>query len=288
MANRALLPYVWMLCGCFCFAWMSELASHLSRDRACDWRLIALARCSLALLFATLLAQRAGARLVFWRPRILWVRSLAGSVSMVCTFYAFSRLRSSEVLTLTNTFPIWVALLSWPLFRERPPLAVWPAAACGLAGVVLIQQPHFEHGNLAIPLALIAALTSAIAMLGLHRLQGIDARAIVAHFSGVALLFALAACFVGPPPPLEQLGEGPTLALLLGVGVTATVGQLFLTLAFSAGPPAKVSVVCLTQIVFAMGLDVALGGPGFSPLTLCGMGLVMAPTAWVMMGRAVS
>jgi drug/metabolite transporter (DMT)-like permease len=284
--NRALTPYLWMLCSCFCFAWMSSLASSLSQDRACDWRLIALVRCSLALLFAILLARLTGARLVFRRPGILWVRSLAGSLSMVCTFYAFSRLRSSEVLTLTNTFPIWVAVLSWPLFRERPPPSVWPAAACGLAGVVLIQQPHFEGANLAIPLALFAAISSAVAMLGLHHLRGVQTTAIVAHFSGVATLFALGACFVGAPPRLEQLTEGWNLPLLLGVGLTATVGQVFLTLAFSAGPPAKVSVVGLTQIAFAMALELLLGGPAFSPLTLAGIGLVMAPTAWMMAARS--
>ena len=30
----------------------------------------------------------------------------------------------------------------------------------------------------------------------------------------------------------------------------------------------------------------AFGGGGLSPLTLCGMGLVLAPTAWMMAGQA--
>jgi drug/metabolite transporter (DMT)-like permease len=274
-----------MLCGCFSFAWMGQFAGSLGRDSGCDWRLVALARCSLALLFAVALARLSGAPLVLWRPRILWVRSLAGSVSMVCTFYAFTRLRTSEVLTLTNTFPIWVAVLSWPLFRERPPASVWLAAGCGVLGVVLIQGPHFEQGNVAVPLALASAFSSAVAMLGLHRVRDVEAWAIVAHFSGVATLFAAAACFVGPPPPIRQAFAGWNLPLLLGVGVTATVGQLFLTWAFSAGPPAKVSVVGLSQVVFALALDLAFVGPAFSPETLAGIGLVVAPTAWVMAGR---
>jgi drug/metabolite transporter (DMT)-like permease len=285
VANRPLLPYLWMLCGCFSFAWMTDLASALGRERDCDWRLVALARSSLAFVFAAALARLTGAPLVLWRPRVLWMRSLAGSVSLLCTFYALTRLRSTEVLTLTNTFPIWVALLSWPLFRERPSLGVWLAAACGVAGIALIQQPHFDEGNLAIPLALTAAFTSALAMLGLHRIQGVDAWAIVAHFSAVATLFVLAACFVGEPPELAPLRAAWNLPRLLGVGATATAGQLCLTRAFSAGPPAKVSVIGLTQIVFVLVLDVASGGPWLNPLTLCGIGLVVAPTAWVMVGK---
>jgi drug/metabolite transporter (DMT)-like permease len=73
--------------------------------------------------------------------------------------------------------------------------------------------------------------------------------------------------------------------MLLGVGVTATVGQLFLTKAFASGPPAKVSVVGLTQIVFAMLLERLLWDHTFRPASLLGTILVMAPTAWLMAYR---
>src|SRR5207302_1880886 len=83
----------------------------------------------------------------------------------------------------------WVALLSWPLLRVRPSLSVWVAAGCGVLGVAMIQSPHFEAGpqaTLAVALSLTAALTSAVAMLGLHRLKDVHPWAIVAHYSGVA------------------------------------------------------------------------------------------------------
>src|SRR5262249_26091540 len=110
-----------MVCGCFCFAWMGEFAGQLGRLH-CDWRIVALARSTLACLFAVLLARLVGARLVLWQPRVLWLRSIAGSVSLLCTFFALTRVRPCEVLTLTNTFPIWVAVLSWPLLQVRPRL----------------------------------------------------------------------------------------------------------------------------------------------------------------------
>ena len=284
MQPRPAAPYLWMLCGSFSFAWMSSLA-HLLHD-TCDWRLIALARSALALVFAAALARGAGARLVFWRPRILWVRSVAGSVSLVCTFYALGRLPPHIVLTLTNTFPLWVAVLSWPLLGERPSAAVWLAAASGVAGVALIQGQlrlaDFEADWFALVLALVASVTTAVAMLGLHRLHDIDTRAIVVHFSAVAALACHGALFLGAPADVRPLADGRTVGLLLAVGVTATVGQLFLTRAFAAGPPAKVSVVGLTQVVFALGLYLLLEKPEFHPVTLLGIALVMAPTAWVM------
>ena len=72
---------------------------------------------------------------------------------------------------------------------------------------------------------------------------------------------------------------------MLGLGLCATIGQLCLTKAFATGSPAKVSVVGLTQIVFGLLVDVLLLGNVPSPLTLVGIVLVLAPTAWVLTHR---
>jgi drug/metabolite transporter (DMT)-like permease len=279
-----------MLCGSFSFAWMGTATYALGRTEA-DWRVTALARSALAFAFAAGLAGAAGARLVLWRPRILWVRSIAGSVSLVCTFYALNKLPQSHVLTLTSTFPVWVALLSWPLYRERPSAAVWLSVLCSVGGVALLQwgrpvavthaNPTEAHWGVAA--ALVASVATAVAMLGLHRLQDIDTRAIVVHFSGVASLFCLGSCFVLQPAPAWAGVANPRdLLLLLAIGLTATVGQLFLTKAFAAGPPARVSVVGLSQVLFALVLDLVLWHQPFRPATYVGIALVVAPTAWMM------
>jgi drug/metabolite transporter (DMT)-like permease len=266
---------------------MGQFARLLRDD--CDWRLVALARSGLAFVFALGLTRLSGARLVVWRPPALWLRGCASSVSLLCTFFALAHLPTSEVLTLTNTFPIWVAFLSWPMLRLAPSGAVWLAAGCGVCGVAMIQSPHFAiagHGTTAVVLSLTAALTSAIAMLGLHRLKGLHPWAIVTHYSGVALVFVLATWIIGGVPDLAPLASARTLLFLLATGVAATVGQVCVTRAFTSGPPARVSVVGLTQIVFAFGLDVLFEGPHFQPITLAGIALVLAPTAWMMASRA--
>jgi drug/metabolite transporter (DMT)-like permease len=264
--------------------------AHLLKD-SCDWRVVALARSALAFVFALGLARISGARLVLWRPGALWLRGCASSISLLCTFFALAQLPTSEVLTLTNTFPIWVAFLSWPLLRVRPSLSVWLAAICGVCGVALIQSPHYQasaHATEAVALSLTAALTSAIAMLGLHRLKGLHPWAIVVHYSGLATLVVLASWAVGPVPDLAVLTDMTTLLLLLGVGITATVGQVCVTQAFTAGQPERVSVVGLMQVVFALGLDLVFAGPTLPAIALAGIALVLAPTAWMMIGRATS
>src|SRR5581483_10329917 len=112
-----------MLLGSFCFACMAA-AAHALRS-SYDWQVIALARSSIPLILSAALALLSGARLVLLRPRILWVRSIAGSLSLVCTFFALTVLPPSHVFTLASTFPIWVALLAWPLYRDPPSPQVW-------------------------------------------------------------------------------------------------------------------------------------------------------------------
>ena len=274
-------PYLSMLCACLSFALMGTLAHALGA--ACDWQVIALARTGLALALAALLALAAGVRLVLWRPRVLWMRSIAGSISLVCTFYALTRLPVSQVLTLTNMFPIWVAVLSWPLLKEMPEPSVWLAVLSGVAGVVLIQQPNFAEGNFASLLALASSFFSAVAMIGLHRLHQLDVRAIVVHFSGVGLIFCLASFLLfDHSRAFQGVLDGGTSLMLLGVGVSATAGQLWLTRAFAAGPPARVSVVGLTQIVFALGFDLVCWDYRYGPEMFFGIVLIVVPTAWLM------
>ena len=157
------------------------------------------------------------------------------------------------------------------------------AILIGVIGVVLVEQPHIESGNLGVVLALLAAAFTAVAMLGLHSLSNLDPRAIVVHFSAVATVFCLSAFLIGPSQhDAGNVFEIPVLLELLAMGVTALIGQMFLTLAFSQGPPTKVSVIGLTQIVFALFFDATFLGREVNALTLVGTMLVITPTAWLM------
>lgn len=258
--------------------------SHLAGER-CDWRFVTTARTSLAFVFALGLTLSAGVRPVFPGPRILWIRSIAGSTGLLCAFYALTHLPVSTALTLSNTVPVWVTLLAWPLLGQRPQARVWAAVGAGLWGVVLIQRPDVAGGWLAGSLALFSAACTAVAMIGLNKLGATDARAVVTHFSGVSTVFALLflAATAGGEGTLDVPRDPATLALLVGVGLAGTAGQIFMTRAFALGSPPHVSVVGLTQIVFALVYDLLVWRRPFDRLTAVGILLVAAPSAWLML-----
>jgi drug/metabolite transporter (DMT)-like permease len=270
--------------GSLSFAAMSMFV-HLAQSY-CDWQVTALARSGVALVVTAISAMASGVTFIIWRPVTIWLRSIAGSLSIVCTFFALARLPVSDVLTLTNMFPIWIAILSWPVLGERPTAGVWVAIFTSSVGVVLIEQPHLAHQNSALVCALAASLCTALAMMGLNRLGGVDPRAVVVHFSAVSILFGLGAFFIFErTASTGQLWRGQAVGVLLAIGVAATIGQLLLTKAFGAGSAAPVSVIGLTQIVFAVVFEIAFFSRKYDRPTLIGMAFIVLPTAWIMSHR---
>lgn len=282
-----LAAYSWMLTGCVFFTLMGVFAHDLGAHF--PWQIVALARAGLVLLIMGGFCLLWEVPLVFLRPRILWMRSIAGSVSLVCTFYALTRLPISQVFTLTNTFPIWVALLSWPMLGKVPARSVWVAVFCAVLGVWLMQDPGGTDAPIAwLPslAALGAALATAFAMLGLNRLGHLDPRAVVVHFSLVATLTALATLLVFDwQQPNPAGAERLDILRFLGIGVTATIGQLALTRAFGTGDPTTLSIVGLCQVPMGAVLDLCWSGHPLLLMNLIGMGMILGPTAWVILSR---
>lgn len=277
-AERA---YLYMLASSLAFATMGAL-SHLAGERV-EWQLVAVARTLVAFVLSASLAVSTGVRLVVFRPRVLWMRSMAGSVGVLCAFYALTHLPISTALTLSNTVPVWVTLLAWPVLGMRPAAAVWGAIAVGVCGIVLVQRPELGADRLAALLAVGNALFTAVAMIGLNKLRGVDARAVVTHFSGVSTVFTVTVLLLSDGVDYGALRSGTTLALLAGVGAAGTLGQLGMTKAFALGNPPRVSVVGLMQIVWALLYDLLLWRRAFDLLTVAGIFLVVAPSAWLML-----
>ncbi len=128
-----------------------------------------------------------------------------------------------------NTFPIWVALLSWPLYGHLPGRNMLIAILDGIAGVALVEQPHLWNRAISVwCLPLAAAGLTAVAMprIALARRPGPSSNC-AAHFSSVATVFCLTAFVIGPcDHPITKGSRGRAYFLkLLAMGLTALIGQ---------------------------------------------------------------
>ena len=272
--------YLWMLGSALSFATMGALAKLLADTS--DWRFLALVRAGLMLVFAAAIGMATRTPFVFRGTPMLWMRSLVGSLSMICTYYTLTHLHFSEATTLIKSYPLWVALLTWMVTRERPTATVWIAIVVGVAGVIMIARPHFDDARLAIGTGILSSICTAVVMLGLKRLANTDTRIIVTHFALVSTVVCGGVFAFAGHGPIGAASDPKSLTFLLGMGLMGTLGQLALTRAFALGEPSMVSVVGLSEMIFSAAYDRILWQRSFGWTTLVGMALVAAPTAWLL------
>lgn len=281
-----------MLIGSLFFAAMSLFTESLGDELSFTW--IACIRSAIATVVAVVMVWLAGAKLVFFRPITLWWRSLAGCTSMMFLFFAMTHYDVSVILSLSSTYPIWVAVLGWPLLGHVPSRDTWLALAVSTIGMWLVYSaavgsrgatsPSLHSmPQYAIPSGILAGLLSAVALIGLHKVKEVDSRAVVAHFSGVSTIISLLLWLVIPTAGTWTTRTSTSDLRLLCVGITALLGQLFLTKAFAAGTPARVSVVGLSQVAFAAGYKWLAYGSLPTPMSVLGMIMVVGATLWVIL-----
>lgn len=269
-----------MLLSAFCFAAMAALSNEVAASF--DWLGVVFARAFSNFVFVAALAVVTSKPIiVFSAPRNLWVRSISGTICMLCCFFAYTHLPVAESISLTNTTPVWMALLVSYVTSRSVSRSVWAGAACGLIGVLLIQRPQFNEADIAILAGLGGALFGAIAFYNLHLVKDIHPTTIVAHFS----LIASIACFLVMVPSLYVAPEkaawtGKVLTGLVGIGAVGTLGQLAMTRAFMAGSPTINATVGLVQVAFGLGFDILIWDRSFDVGSIAGIVLITSPTVF--------
>lgn len=244
-----------MLLGTFSMATMAALAHGMGSTY--HWSFIVFVRIALTFLLALFLGRLTGVRPIVYGPRALWARSLFGTISIACTFYAITHLRITDALTLLKTSPIWVSIIVALLNKRAHTAPIWIATAMGFLGVLLMEKPHFNGDLLPIMLGLFAGLCIACAQVSMGYLKHIPTINIVTHFAGCATLltFCILVFLHGvqtlPLPDLQWV-SGKWLLLM---AVFGTIGQVWITTAFRKGNPMLMALVGLCSIPIAVAYD---------------------------------
>lgn len=296
---------LWMVASAFLFATMGVCVKFASASfnsaELVFWRGI------VGVVFLGVLARRQGVPLATRYPGMHVWRSVIGTFSLGCWFYAIAHIPLSAAMTLNYMSSIWIAtflvggaLLAWVPIPGRdgrvplPPLqgVLALTVLVGFAGVVMILKPDVNPGQgFASMVGLISGLTAAFAYLqviALSRIGEPETRTVFYFALGAAVMGGLWMLFVGVSPWnwLHALW-------LLPIGVLAALGQLCMTRAYAqAKTQAGTLVVANLQysgIVFAAIFSVLLFDDVIDTTGVVGMGLVIASgvVATVLRQRAV-
>jgi S-adenosylmethionine uptake transporter len=224
------------------------------------------------------LARFQGGTVTTRLPGMHFWRSLAGVISLVLWFYALGNLPLATAMTLNYMSSVWMALFliggAVALGTSRVDGRLVATVLVGFLGVALILRPTIEerqlwHGLMGLLSGVIAA-TAYLQVTALGRAGEPEYR-IVFYFSvgGVAA------------GVLTMLWNGVTAhswrgaALLLAVGLTATLAQLMMTRAYSTGRTLVNASLQYLGIAWAFAYGVFLFRDPVTWMAICGMLLVV-------------
>lgn len=200
------------------------------------------------------------------------VRGLAGVAAVACYFYAIARLRLADAVLLNQSMPLFIPLVERGWLGERVPARLWGVLGLGFGGLLFILKPGTGVFEPAALVGLASALLASVAQVGIRRLTRTEpVTRIVFYFGLVASVAAL--------PPAVWWWRTPSAfawAVLLLMGVFATVGQLTLTRAYLHAPAARVGPFLYAGPVFAGILDWLLWRRLPDPMFLVGAVVVIA------------
>lgn len=187
----------------------------------------------------------AGRRTTF----LLIARAAFGTLGIFANFYALSHIPIATGQMLNKTAPFFTVAFAWAFLGERtlPRQAV--ALAVAFAGAVLVVKPGFA-GAEAFPLAVGllggAAAGAAYACVRALRRRGVDPAYIILYFSVFSCLAAVPFMLPGLKPMTFA-----QVAVLLGAGGAAAVGQFGVTLAYGYAAPRDIAVYDYSSVLFA-------------------------------------
>lgn len=200
------------------------------------------------------------------------VRGLSGVSAVACYFYAIARLRLADAVLLNQSMPLFIPLVERAWLGERVPRRLWGVLLLGFTGLLLILRPGSGVFEPAALVGLASAVLAAVAQVGIRRLTRTE------PVTRIVFYFGLVASVVSLPPALVwwRTPSPATWALLLLMGVFATVGQLTLTRAYVHAPAARIGPFLYAGPVFAGALDWALWGRLPDRLFVLGAAIVVA------------
>ena len=245
--NRRNIGIIYILLAAFFFALMNlfvRLSGDVPTLQKCFFRNV------VAMLVAGALLLRSRQRFRPTRTTAvgLLIRSVAGTVGLICNFYAVDYLSISDASLLNKLSPFFAIIFSALLLKERANRVEWAAVVTAFCGALFVIKPSLNMSVIPALIGTLGGLGAGLAYTYVRRLgqQGVPSPVIVFVFSAFSCLVTLPSMlFAFSPMTLAQ-----TLFLLLA-GAAAAGGQFSITAAYTRAPAKELSVFDYSQIVFA-------------------------------------
>ncbi|WP_104685498.1 DMT family transporter [Helicobacter bizzozeronii] len=222
--------------------------------------------------------KKGGGVLLFWRM-------VVGALGMTLMCYNVYTMPLGTASAFNQSSPLYAILISFLIFKEPVSLRLIGAGVIGVLGVVFVANPHTSGLTwVQVASGVLNGVLVAIAYTSLYRLKE--------YYNGAFVVFIFSLClscigFVGlwidfPPfatgyHPMRFSGAWWhwDLWVLMGMGLSGTFGQYFLTKAYMIAPAGAISPMIYSRLFWSVSFGMLLGDPWLGFWEGLGMGLIV-------------
>ncbi len=182
------------------------------------------------------------------RPLLQIVRGLLQLGAMVLTFAAIIELPLALSTMISFSYALFVTIGAGVLLKEKVGIGRWLATAIGFIGVAIMLRPSAGASLGYSFLAIIGAVFAAASAVSLRVVPGAERADTILTYQALVLLAALAVptALVWVTPTSEEL------IILLLVGVTGTIGQWLLTVAYKTAEAAALAPLDFVRLLLTV------------------------------------
>lgn len=183
----------------------------------------------------------------------LFIRAAAGTVGILCNFYAVSNMNVADASMLNKLSPFFAVIFSVFVLKEKANMKQIIAVTLAFIGALFVMRPSFSFDALPAFLGFIGGLGAGLAYTYVRKLSQ-------NNFKGPLIIFyfSLFSCIVTLPSIIFNFSPMTPLqwVYLILAGLSAGGGQFFITAAYSKAPAKEISVYDYSQIIFTTILSI--------------------------------
>lgn len=178
----------------------------------------------------------------------LLARSIAGTVGILCNFYAIDRIPISDASILNKLAPFFAVAFSVFVLKEKASWKDWLFVCVAFTGALLIVKPSEGLASVPAFVGALGGLSAGLAYTFVRKLgQNGERTAYVVFF------FSAFSCLVMLPVAVAQYQpmRFSQLGFLLLAGLAASGAQFSVTAAYKYAPAKEISVYDYAQVLFS-------------------------------------
>lgn len=282
---------IFMLISAICLAIMSALAKILADEMPTIE--IVFFRNVLGVFLIGFTFFKTPTKQVGGKPFLLFFRAAIGLIAMLSFFYNIANIPLASAVTYSRMSPIFTAIFALVFLKEEIGIKGWMAIALGFIGMLFVMQPigvGFNENHL---FGLLNAVCAALAFTSIRELKKYyDTRTIVLSFMSIGLIVPIISMSVSQYYVIDffsfMMGKfimphGIQWIYLIGIGLTATLGQVYMTKAYGTTKAGIVGAVGYSVILFSVVIGLMLGDD--LPNVLAIVGIVAIISGGILIAR---